>query len=118
MPGRRCGIALALTCAALAAPASAAARPALFRVGAAARSIAPNVPVYSGGFGLSPPITRVHDPLTVRAFYVAGRGHAVAFAVVDAQGYFASYQESPALGITDERARAAAAISRLPRAPR
>ncbi|MFL5781360.1 MAG: hypothetical protein ACJ760_08620 [Thermoleophilaceae bacterium] len=105
--------AVAVTC----AP-SAAARPATFRVGAAVERITPPVPVFSGGFGLSPPITKVHDPITARAFYVAGRGHAVAFAVVDAQGYFASYQESPSLGITHERAAAAHAIGALPGRPR
>src|SRR5919107_596663 len=72
---------------------AAAAKPATFRAGAAARSIAPPVPVFSGGFGLSPPITRMRDPLEARAFYVEGGGHAVAFAVVDAQGQFAAYQE-------------------------
>ena len=51
--------------------ATAQARPALFRAGAAARSINPPMPVYSGGFSLSPPITKVHDPLQVRAFYVS-----------------------------------------------
>ncbi|MBV9212157.1 MAG: hypothetical protein JOZ25_00745 [Actinobacteria bacterium] len=90
-----------------------AAHPAVFRVGAAVRKITPTVPVFSGGFGLSPPITKLHDPLTVRAFYVASQGHAVAFATVDAQGYFASYQESPTLGITDERAAAARQIGQL-----
>ncbi len=89
------------------------ARPATFRVGGAVRKITPPVPVFSGGFGLSPPITKLHDPLTVRAFYVAGRHHAVAVVTVDAQGYFASYQESRALGITDERATAAHRISSL-----
>jgi hypothetical protein len=100
------------------AVASARSRPAVFRVGAAVRRIPPVVPLFSGGFGLSPPIKREHDPLSVRAFYVAGRHHAVAFATVDAQGYFASYQESPTIGITDERATAARAISALPGAPR
>src|SRR5437660_1186404 len=105
-----------------AAPAASAARrlgarPAIFHVGAAVRSTEPNVAVFSGGFGLSPPITRMHDPLTVRAFYVAGRHHAVAFVTVDAQGYFAAYQESPKIGITDERAQAAKRISALRGAP-
>lgn len=96
---------------------SASARPATFRVGAAVERLTSPVPLFSGGFGLSPPISKVHDPITARAFYVAGRGHAVAFAVVDAQGYFASYQESPALGITHERQAAARAIGRLPGHP-
>lgn len=102
----------------VAAPAPAAAKaPARFRAGGAVRAIAPPVPVFSGGFGLSPPITKEHDALTVRAFYVESRGHAVAFATVDAQGYFAAYQESPTLGITDERAAAARRIAALPGGP-
>src|SRR5437763_8056521 len=100
----------ALAALAFACPAGAA-TPALFRAGAAVRSIDPPVPVYSGGFSLSPPITRVRDPLQVRAFYVSNGRKAVAFAVVDAQGYFASYQEGPDRGITGERADAARAIS-------
>src|SRR5436305_13196 len=100
-----------LACAAQAAPEAAAATPATFRAGAAARSIAPPVPVFSGGFGLSPPITRMRDPLEVRAFYVEGGGHAVAFAVVDAQGHFAAYQEGAGYGTTAERADAARAIT-------
>ncbi|TMM12137.1 MAG: hypothetical protein E6G00_04035, partial [Actinobacteria bacterium] len=110
--------AVALAAMLAAAPAASAERPAVFRVGAAVRSTGPNVPVFSGGFGLSPPITRMHDPITVRAFYVAGRHHAVAFVTVDAQGYFAAYQESPTIGITDERAQAAKRISVLRGAPR
>src|SRR5438093_8741887 len=54
-----------------------------FRVGAAVESLRPPVPVYSGGFGASPPITKIHDPLQVRALYVSDGKHAVAFAVVD-----------------------------------
>src|SRR5436305_8688233 len=122
MRGRRVALAVGVVgfvlLASVPAVASARARPAVFRVGAAVRRIPPVVPLFSGGFGLSPPIRREHDPLTVRAFYVAGRHHAVAFATVDAQGYFASYQESPSIGITDERATAARAISALPGAPR
>jgi hypothetical protein len=91
----------------------AAARPALFRAGGATRSLAPSVPVYSGGFGLSPPIQRMHDALQARAFYVAGRHHAVAFATVDAQAYFAAYQEGGNYGITAVRNEAAARISAL-----
>jgi hypothetical protein len=94
-----------------AVPVAEAAPPALFRVGAAVRSIDPPVPVYSGGFSLSPPITRIRDPLQVRAFFVSNGQHSVAFAVVDAQGYFSSYQEGPDFGITSERADAARAIS-------
>ena len=104
-------LSVAAPCASAAAPSRK--RPAVFRVGAAVAKLTPPVPVFSGGFGLSPPISKLHDPLTARAFYVAGRGHAVAFVTVDAQGYFASYQESPALGITDERATAARRITKL-----
>src|SRR5207237_9384831 len=86
--------------------ASARARPAVFRVGAAVRAIPPRVPLFSGGFGLSPPIKKEHDPITVRAFYVAGQRHAVPFVTVDAHGYFASYQESPTIGITHAPATA------------
>src|SRR5438874_4108428 len=104
--------ALVAFAAALALPGAAgASSPALFRAGAAVRGIDPSVPVFSGGFSLSPPITRVRDPLQVRAFYVSNGRKAVAFAVVDAQGYFASYQEGPDPGITGERGDAARAIS-------
>src|SRR5882724_11220284 len=89
--------------------ASAAPGPATFRVGAATASLDPPVPVYSGGFGMSPPITKVHDPLQVRAIYVSNGKKAVAMAVVDAQAMFGGYQEGD-FGITDARERAAAAI--------
>lgn len=99
---------------ALAQPAFAAPRPALFHVGAAVENTnpLPGVPVYSGGFGLSDPITKVHDPLQVRAFYVSNGKHAVAIAVLDAQAWFAAYQDKPDYGITDVRDQAAAAISK------
>jgi len=110
---------LLLLAAALAsAPADAAAvRPALFNVGAAAESIDPPVPVYAGGFSLSPPISKVRDPLQVRAFYVSNGRTAVAFAVIDAQGYFSGYQEGPDLGATADRidaAKAATAAGHVP----
>jgi hypothetical protein len=95
--------------------AQAAAHPALFRAGAAARSIRPPVPVFSGGFSLSPPITRLHDPLQVRAFYVSNRHHAVAFVTIDAQGYFSGYQEGPNFGATADRRAAARAATRAGR---
>jgi hypothetical protein len=91
------------------AVALAASGPALFRVGAAARSINPPVPVYSGGFSLSPPIKRVHDPLQVRAFYVSNGRTALAFATIDAQGYFSGYQEGPDVGALADRIDAARA---------
>lgn len=93
------------------AVAQAAPRPALFRAGAAVRSIDPPVPVYSGGFSLSPPITRLHDPLQVRAFYVSNGHTALAFATIDAQGYFSGYQEGPDLGALADRVDAARAAS-------
>src|SRR5947209_444962 len=91
-------------------PGSALAKgPALFHAGAAARSIKPPVPVYSGGFSLSPPIIKLRDPLQVRAFYVSNGHTALAFAVIDAQGYFSGYQEGSDLGATADRADAAKA---------
>jgi PKD domain len=112
MRALRTGLPLVLLLA-LAAPAAAAPRPALFEVGAAVESINPTTdPVYSGGFGLSDPITKVHDPLEVRALYVSNGKHAVAIAVVDAQAWFAAYQDKPDYGITDVREQAAAAISK------
>jgi hypothetical protein len=97
---------------ALAAPAAAAPKPALFDVGVAVRNTNPTTdPVYSGGFGLSDPITKVHDPLEVRAFYVSNGKHAVAVAVVDAQAWFAAYMDKPDYGITSVREEAAKAIS-------
>ncbi len=87
--------------------AHAAAPPALFRAGAAERSINPSVPVYSGGFSLSPPIKKLHDPLEVRAFYVSNGRTALAFATIDAQGYFSGYQEGSDLGALADRVDAA-----------
>src|SRR3954452_1863325 len=100
-------LAIAVLAFALLAPGASAAT---FRAGAAVASIDPPMPVYSGGFGLSPPITQVHDPLEVRAFYVSNGRHAVAMAVVDAQAWFGAYQEGADLGITGARERAAARI--------
>src|SRR3954468_9462846 len=102
-----------LACLAVAAPAAAAPKPATFQVGAASESIAPipGVPVYAGGFGASPPITTTHDPIEVRAFYVSNGKKAVAMATVDAQAYFAAYQEGPDYGITSAREQAAQQIT-------
>ena len=71
---------------------------ALFQVGAATVSIAPQAPVYVGGYGdkTKPAIQVSHDPLQVRAFVVANGGKAVAFAVVDSTGWFAEYQDTEA----------------------
>jgi hypothetical protein len=103
-------LALLVACA---SPAAAAPKPALFKVGAATENTNPTTdPVYSGGFGLSDPITKVHDPLEARAFYVSNGKRAVAIAVVDAQAWFAAYQDKPDQGITSVREEAAAAISK------
>src|SRR3954468_2262640 len=108
---RRVALALGLVAAITpAAGAGAAARPATFRVGAATASLAPPMPVYSGGFGLSPPITTMHDPLEVRALYISNGRHAIALAVVDAQAWFAAYQEGADLGISGARELAAQRI--------
>lgn len=101
-------VAITVTCSAVA---HAASRPALFRAGAAVRSIDPSVSVYSGGFSLSPPIKQVHDPLEVRAFYVSNGHTALAFATIDAQGYFSGYEEGPDLGALADRVDAARAAS-------
>ena len=80
--------------------AAASPEPATFRVGAAVASIDPDpgVPLYSGGFGYSPPVTQQYAPLEVRAFYVSNGRHAAAIAVVDSQAYFAAYQEKDQYG--------------------
>lgn len=126
MPGHQIAVAAraaaALTLAATAVTASAQAqerhgapaRPALFRVGAAVESVAPPTPVFPGGYGSYDPAaaTRtLYAPLQVRAFYVSNGRHAVAFAVVDSQAWFAAYQEG-AFGISDARATAAADLTR------
>lgn len=101
-------VAIAIACS---GAAGAASRPALFRAGAAARSIDPQVPVYSGGFSLSPPIQKLHDPLQVRAFYVSNGHTALAFATVDAQGYFSGYEEGQDFGALADRIDAARAAT-------
>src|SRR3954451_20142592 len=103
---RRVLVIAVLLFAALAPGASAA----TFRAGAAVASIDPPMPVYAGGFGLSPPITRVHDPLEARALSVSNGTHAVAMAVVDAQAWFAPYQEGGDHGISGARDVAAKRI--------
>src|SRR5205085_1038299 len=76
MRGRRVALAVGVVgfvlLASVPAVASARARPAVFRVGAAVRRIPPVVPLFSGGFGLSPPIRREHDPV-VQALVAAAR---------------------------------------------
>lgn len=115
---------LALACAVslgAALPAVAAPAPATFKVGAAVRSIdpLPGVPVYAGGFGFSPPISSTAPgmKMEVRAISVGNATKTVAMAVVDAQAYFAAYQEGPDYGITSVREQAAAEITRLTGVP-
>ena len=106
-------LALALTALLLLpAGALATAKPATFQVGAATKSIAPNAPVFAGGFGRYDALnaSQQHDPLQVKAFYVERGGKAVAFAVVDCQAWFAAYQEGPGYGIADARDAAAKAV--------
>jgi hypothetical protein len=109
--------AVILACAAVlavATPAGAAPAPAMFKVGVASASLDPNlagVDVYAGGFGASPPIRTMNDPIEVRAFFISNGKHSVAMATVDAQAYFSAYQEGPDYGITSVRQMAAQAIS-------
>ena len=77
----------------------------VFDVGTAVVDISPppDHPQFLGGFGqMDAPTATVHDPLQVRAFAVARGDQAIAFAIVDSQGWFSGYQEGP-LGITDVR---------------
>lgn len=71
---------------------------ALFQVGAATVSIAPQAPLYVGGYSdkSKPAIQLSNDPLEVRAFVVAKGKNAVAFVVVDSTGWFAEYQGAEA----------------------
>jgi hypothetical protein len=91
---------------------SASVRP-VFQVGAAVVGIDPKVTVYSGGFGVSPPIkpgSVIGPRLSVRAMYISNGSRAVELAVVDAQAEFAAYQEGSQYGITAARTAAAKAI--------
>jgi PKD domain-containing protein len=115
----RLGFGTALGALALAVPAAQAAELPLFNVGAATRSIdpPPGVDIYPGGFGKAPALhdTDVARQLQVKAFYVERNGHAVAFAVVDCQAWFAAYQaadngDPQPYGIADARADAAATV--------
>lgn len=97
-----------------AGPAPDAARPAVFEVGAAVVGTNPKVTVYSGGFGVSPPIrpgSVIGPRLSVRAMYVSNGQHAIELALVDAQAEFAAYQEGAQYGITAARVAAAKAIN-------
>jgi len=104
--------AVTVSCFALAPAAVADAAPADFQVGAAVENIdpLPGVPVYSGGFGASPPITKVLAPIEVRAIYISNGTKSVEMATVDCQAYFAAYQEGP-YGISDVRQTAAQQIT-------
>src|SRR5918912_137662 len=93
--------------AALACPAAAAADSAVFDVGTAVVDITPTTPQYLGGYDrMDTPTAAAHDPLEVRTFFVGRGHHAVAFASVDSQGWFAGYQEGP-YGVSDARNQAA-----------
>ena len=108
-------LALVLAAALVPAAAAHAARPAVFDVGTAVVDISPtaDTPQYLGGYDhMDTPTGAVHDPLQVRAFFVGHGAHAVAFAIVDTQGWFAGYQEGP-YGVTDARQVAAARIKEL-----
>jgi chitodextrinase len=93
----------------------ASAKPARFLVGAATRSIAPNVPIYAGGFGIGAPISTVRDPasnpLEVRAMVISNGKRAVAFVVADVQAFFPAYQEGPQFGTAAIRSQAAEQIA-------
>src|SRR5947208_11449617 len=90
-------------------PAHAVALP-VFDVGTAVVDISPTTPQYLGGYDqMDTPTATVHDPLQVRAFFVAHGADAVEFAIVDTQGWFAGYQEG-AFGVTDARQQAATAL--------
>jgi hypothetical protein len=104
---------LALLGAIVLAPAARAEEVPLFDVGTAIVDITPTTPQYLGGYDhMDTPTAQAHDPLEVRAFF-AGRGaNAVAFAIVDSQGWFAGYQEGP-FGVTEARQDAAAELQRL-----
>src|SRR3954468_24428326 len=111
---RRLAVVL-LTCAASLLPAAAAQaeRPALFDVGTAVVDITPSAPQYLGGYDrMDTPTADAHDPLQVRAFFVGHGKRAVAFAIVDSQGWFAGYQEGP-FGVTDARQAAATRLGEL-----
>src|SRR5436190_19655331 len=93
----------------VAVPAAAtAATPARFDVGTSVVDITPTSAQYLGGYDrMDVPTADAHDPLQVRAFFVGHGRSAVAFAIVDTQGWFAGYQEGP-WGVTDAREAAGA----------
>src|SRR5437764_13818173 len=98
---------------ALCASAQAATSPAIFDVGTAVVDITPTAPQYLGGYDrMDTPTADAHDPLQVRAFFAGHGKDAVAFAIVDTQGWFAGYQEGP-YGVTDARQAAAARLTAM-----
>src|SRR3954454_5780390 len=98
---------------ALCAGAQAATSPARFDVGTAVVDITPTTPQYLGGYDrMEHPTAKAHDPLQVRAFFVGRGSSAVAFAIVDSQGWFAGYQEGP-YGVTEARQDAVTELGKL-----
>ena len=105
-------IAVACAFALLPVGAARAAAPSLFDVGTSVVDITPTTPQYLGGYDhMDKPTAAAHDPLQVRAFFAGHGRDAVAFAIVDTQGWFAGYQEGP-YGVTDARQAAAAELAR------
>lgn len=98
---------------AAAAPAGAAG-PALFKAGAASRTINPDSPQYVGGYGfMEGPTTEVHDDLEVRAFVVGKGLDASVFVMADLTGWFAAYRgaELEPYGIDRTREKIADSLS-------
>lgn len=87
------GLVLAIVVAMVVAGPAGAARPAIFKVGAAAVNINPDSPQYPGGYDYKAgPFKEVNDPLEVRAF-VVGQGRKAAVLVsADSTGWFSAYQ--------------------------
>jgi PKD domain len=96
-----------------ASAAGAAPRAGIFQVGTAVEDITPTAPEYDGGYGSGYLITGgAHDPLQVRAFFVASGQEAVVFVAVDAQGWYAENQPpNVGDGIDDARNQAASALT-------
>jgi|GEM_PF-1108215 len=108
--------ALAAACAGMFASRTDAAEPAVFEVGAAARSIAPDSPQYIGGYDYKGGPTMVeNDPLEVRAFVVGKGKEAAVFVSADLTGWFSAYQgpELNQFGIDRTREKIAASLNGL-----
>jgi hypothetical protein len=83
-----------------------------YRVGVASVDIDPTIPVFMGGYGGGPapgtdarhvdPLTGKPENFSVRAIAIESGGKLIELARVDAQGYYAGYQEGP-YGISDVR---------------